>query len=154
MEAWEKSSSSFELKSKPLVGPLKEEVVKKIVSGNRILIFCDNDGTLVPIKEKPEYAFPSEETLKLLHQLSHYSFVTFTIVTGRPQSYCETYFSKHGLNIFAEHGAFFKNRSGHSVGGLQRSTSFSHPTGFLLSSKSSDLKTVALPTMESTGATE
>lgn len=109
LEAWQKSVSLSQLQTTFLKGHRRFEVIGEIVKGNRIFIFCDNDGTLTPIKSTPEQAIPDSEVIELVRSFTKLPFIYFTLVTGRPKNYCDMYFRDLPINIFAEHGSFFKS---------------------------------------------
>jgi trehalose-phosphatase len=57
------------------------KIIQKIKPGNKILLFLDYDGTLVPIKKKPELAVLHPRRRKVLESLSEKFFVS--VVSGR-----------------------------------------------------------------------
>jgi trehalose-phosphatase len=57
------------------------KIIQKIKPGNKILLFLDYDGTLVPIKKEPELAVLHPQRRKVLKSLSEKFFVS--VVSGR-----------------------------------------------------------------------
>jgi trehalose 6-phosphate synthase len=79
-------------------------------------ILTDLDGTLLPFASTPEGARPSDELLRLVHELSILPATTLVIVSGRPRGALEEYFpNPDKVLLVAEHGAW---RSG--PGGWER----------------------------------
>ncbi|NRA46470.1 MAG: bifunctional alpha,alpha-trehalose-phosphate synthase (UDP-forming)/trehalose-phosphatase [Oligoflexales bacterium] len=109
METWNKTSDLNRNRTSPLTGGRRSEIIEEIIKGKKIFIFSDNDGTLTPIRQSPEQAIPEEKTRQLISRIGRYPDVVFTLVTGRPREYCDTYFKDLPINIFAEHGSFFKD---------------------------------------------
>ena len=109
MDTWNKTSDLNRNRTAPLEGQKRTELINDIVKGKKIFIFSDNDGTLTPIRQNPEQAIPEEKTRQLISRIGRYPAVVFTLVTGRPREYCDTYFKNLPINIFAEHGSFFKD---------------------------------------------
>ncbi len=74
--------------------------------GEQELVFLtDFDGTLVPIKPKPELAILTESTRKLLAQLHKLPTVRVGVVTGRALSNIKRQVSLRGLWYLGNHGA-------------------------------------------------
>ncbi|RYF47701.1 MAG: hypothetical protein EOO27_36920, partial [Comamonadaceae bacterium] len=61
----------------------------RILASNpeRMTMFIDYDGTLVPIRSKPEEAVLDEETREALLELSSYSWLDLVIVSGRDSKF-------------------------------------------------------------------
>lgn len=70
-----------------------------------IAILCDLDGTLVPFARTPEDARPDPGAVDLIVSLAGLPNVTMAIVSGRPKSWLETFFSDPSVYLVAEHGA-------------------------------------------------
>ncbi len=73
------------------------------------VLFLDYDGTLVPIKERPELAVPDEALLPLLEEVGSKEQVVACVVSGRsPQFFHEHLLNRMGnVSVAANHGASF-----------------------------------------------
>jgi len=76
-------------------------------ASNRIF-FLDYDGTLSPIRTKPEDATPSRELIKLLTALSSDPNNYIYIISGRDRNFLQHWIGKLPIGLCAEHGAFIK----------------------------------------------
>ncbi len=74
------------------------------------VIFLDYDGTLVGFKANPLQAFPDEDLMDILDQLSSDPANRIVIVSGRKYETLEDWFGGMNIDIFAEHGAWQKLR--------------------------------------------
>ena len=73
-----------------------------------LAILTDLDGTLIPLAPTPEEAVPDPALLELLRSLTRLPGVQVIVVSGRPQTDLERYFSDPALWLVAEHGAWFR----------------------------------------------
>lgn len=108
--AWKEASGKNSLKSKQILGKVREDLVAKIRDTKKFCVFLDYDGTLTPIVNRPELAIPSDQLLQLLKKVCSVSNWEVTLVTGRGRDFCETYFSQLPMHIVAEHGGFYRSR--------------------------------------------
>jgi len=76
------------------------------------LLFLDYDGTLVPLAETPEQAYPDGEILKILDTLSGDPRNTVVIISGRERSVLERWFGALDVGLIAEHGIWNRDRGG------------------------------------------
>jgi trehalose 6-phosphate synthase/phosphatase len=97
-----------ELEQRILSAPMRERLVQDFRSASRRLVLCDYDGTLVPLRLRPEQARPSSELLATLDRLAAVSEVV--IVSGRPRATMEPWFGQLPLSLVAEHGAWIRER--------------------------------------------
>lgn len=79
------------------------KVFKKQYSG-KPNVFLDYDGTLVPIKEKPEEAVLNKAIRNKLNQLAKEK-LNIVVVSGRPSEFLSAQFNNSNLHLVAEHGA-------------------------------------------------
>ncbi|MFL5785816.1 MAG: bifunctional alpha,alpha-trehalose-phosphate synthase (UDP-forming)/trehalose-phosphatase [Bacteriovoracaceae bacterium] len=79
-----------------------------ILSGKRIVIFCDLDGTLAPISTLPSDVRLLPPTINILKQLSETN-AEFIVVSGRDQEFLEDQFLQNDFHfpMAACHGAYF-----------------------------------------------
>ncbi|MDJ0839840.1 MAG: bifunctional alpha,alpha-trehalose-phosphate synthase (UDP-forming)/trehalose-phosphatase [Acidobacteriota bacterium] len=110
LESWEDSMVREEASSLLLEGETLTDFIAHVSSARRVFLFLDNDGTMTPIASRPELAIPPESALNLLRAFGQVGRVTTTIVTGRPRSYCNEYFTNLPVNVVAEHGIFLWHR--------------------------------------------
>ncbi len=70
-------------------------------------ILTDLDGTLLPFASTPEGARPTDDLVRLVHELSTLPATTLAIVSGRPRGALEEYFpNPDKVLLVAEHGAW------------------------------------------------
>ncbi|MDD5067885.1 MAG: trehalose-phosphatase, partial [bacterium] len=79
-------------------------------SGNR-LILLDYDGTLVPFKDHPQKAVPSEDLIRILKDLCASSGNDVVIVSGRDRISLQNWLSGIPVGLVAEHGAWIKDKA-------------------------------------------
>ena len=91
----------FHKKPKPLF-KLWNEVEPAILSGKRLVLFFDYDGTLTPIVERPELAVMPEDMRDAVKQLSEKH--TVAIVSGRMRTEVERLVGIEGLFYAGSHG--------------------------------------------------
>jgi trehalose 6-phosphate synthase/phosphatase len=72
------------------------------------IFFLDYDGTLSPIRTKPEDATPSRELIKLLTSLSSDPHNFIYIISGRDRNFLQNWIGDLPIGLCAEHGAFIK----------------------------------------------
>lgn len=77
-------------------------------NAHKRLILLDYDGTLVPLKPRPEDAVPTEELLGLLKNLAADVSNHVVINSGRDHLTLDKWLGKLPLSFAAEHGAFYK----------------------------------------------
>jgi trehalose 6-phosphate synthase len=73
-----------------------------------LAILTDLDGTLIPLAPTPEEAVPDPALFELLRSLTRLPGVQVIVVSGRPQTDLERYFSDPAIWLVAEHGAWFR----------------------------------------------
>jgi len=74
------------------------------------MFFLDYDGTLAPIRTKPEDATPSRELMKLLTSLSSDPHNHIYIISGRDRTFLQHWVGKLPIGLSAEHGAFLRSK--------------------------------------------
>jgi len=95
--------------------PITEFLLDKIKQSNKIFLFLDFDGTLVPIAPKPELAKPNQEILNLLGRLCANPNLRVAIVSGRSLSELEMFLPVPGLILVGVHGAEVKVPTSHGL---------------------------------------
>lgn len=104
------------LQSKFLERKLSQEIKKQIVNdykkSRNCLFLLDYDGTLIEFAEKPEKAQPDYELLKQLDALSRATNNEVVIISGRDKDTLDKWFGSLNLGLIAEHGVWYKERSG------------------------------------------
>jgi len=111
LDSWNQYVEHGQPHSAKLIGATRREMIRRLSSGERMFIFLDNDGTLVPIAARPEMAIPQERLRECLRGFEDLGNAEVTIVTGRPRSYLDQYFAELPVNLVAEHGAFIRQRN-------------------------------------------
>ncbi|UCG29152.1 MAG: bifunctional alpha,alpha-trehalose-phosphate synthase (UDP-forming)/trehalose-phosphatase [candidate division WOR-3 bacterium] len=95
---------------------LNPEISRRIIgdchrSRNRLLLL-DYDGTLVSFVSEPSKATPDREITNTLRKLSADPKNTVVIVSGRDRKTLESWFGTLGLGMIAEHGVWYREKSG------------------------------------------
>jgi len=76
------------------------------------LILLDYDGTLVPFTDDPQKAYPDEDLLRLLEDLTTDDKNDVTIISGRNSVTLLTWLGHLHLNLISEHGAGLRLKNG------------------------------------------
>ena len=100
-----KESSS---KVKLVTTSISSRILESYRKSKKRLLLLDYDGTLVGFNDNPDNVIPSKALLKLLNNLSNHDGTDVVIMSGRPYSFLEKYFSNLNLILVAEHGLYFK----------------------------------------------
>jgi trehalose 6-phosphate synthase/phosphatase len=82
------------------------DVLAELDPGRRgaLSLVLDYDGTLVPLKPRPEEAWPDDEILRLLATLAGLPEVTVHVTSGRRRDDLERWLGHLPLGLHAEHG--------------------------------------------------
>ncbi|KAI5170582.1 trehalose 6-phosphate synthase/phosphatase [Nematocida sp. LUAm3] len=83
---------------------------KSYNEANKRLILLDYDGTLTEIVPNPRDAKPTPEILSLLKGLTEDKRNKVFLVTGRGKEEAEEWFKEINIDIYAEHGAYKKEK--------------------------------------------
>lgn len=83
---------------------LRDKVLRKIKSHNKIILFLDYDGTLTPIKKIPSLAVLSNKKIYTLKNLMKNKFILPVIITGREYNDIKKILLLPGLIIASNHG--------------------------------------------------
>jgi len=108
IEMWDHHNQEGLVTTKHLTHNQQLRLLAQIKSADRVFLFLDYDGTLAPIKDRPELAIPDSQLDELMSNLKLFPNLITSIVTGRPQDFCDQYLGTYGVHIVAEHGAFIK----------------------------------------------
>ena len=108
MEMWDHHSQEGLVNTKYLSYNQQLRLLAQIKSSDRVFLFLDYDGTLAPIKDRPELAIPDKQLDDVMATLNKFPNLITSIVTGRPQEFCDMYLTGYNTHIIAEHGAFMK----------------------------------------------
>lgn len=93
---------------KRLTDSLVDSVKSEFDAASRRLIILDYDGTLVPIRKRPEQASPTVELIEVLKRLTADSDNHVVINSGRDYTTLENWLGMLPLAMAAEHGAYYK----------------------------------------------
>jgi trehalose 6-phosphate synthase/phosphatase len=82
------------------------DILAELDRGRRgpLSLILDYDGTLVPLKARPEEAWPDDEILRLLATLAGLPEVTVHVTSGRRRDDLERWLGHLPLGLHAEHG--------------------------------------------------
>jgi trehalose 6-phosphate synthase/phosphatase len=95
----------------PAAGKIDELVTMlraAVVSGKRVALFLDYDGTLREIEREPQAASPNLAVRELLDGLRDRPQLHVTEVSGRKSDDLETWFGDYPFALIAEHGALLR----------------------------------------------
>lgn len=81
-----------------------QNILRRLKSSSRIILFLDYDGTLVPFMENPSSAVLSEHMEMLLSDVNNSKIGCVFIVTGRAYSSINKIFRIKGITIVSNHG--------------------------------------------------
>ena len=91
-----------------------DEVVRRFHEAEQRVLLLDYDGTLVPLEQRPELAWPRPELLDLLGRLGQLPRTEVHVVSGRPRDVLETWLGELSIGLHAEHGLWSRDpESGH-----------------------------------------
>lgn len=108
IKMWEHHDQDNMKSSLPLIENQQEDLIKSLCSKKRIFLFLDYDGTLAPIRQRPELALPDKNLDAVMESLDACPQIKVSIVTGRPKDFCEKYLTRYQVSFVAEHGSFLK----------------------------------------------
>lgn len=91
-----------------LAGRLKQTQLAKYEKAAKRLLLLDYDGTLVSFKSKPEQARPDKGLMQLLKGLTSDPKNRVVVISGRDQESLSEWLAGTGVDLVAEHGAWFK----------------------------------------------
>ncbi|HSX05802.1 MAG TPA: bifunctional alpha,alpha-trehalose-phosphate synthase (UDP-forming)/trehalose-phosphatase [Candidatus Saccharimonadales bacterium] len=80
-------------------------------AAKRLLIF-DYDGTLSPLRKRPEEAVPTDKVLQLLRYLGSEPKNDVLLISGRSRQDLQEWFGDLPIALAAEHGALFRRAGG------------------------------------------
>ena len=98
------------LKSKILSSAERNTLELNYADSRKNLFLIDYDGTLVPFSRKPRHAVPDDDLIQLLNDLCADPRNTVALISGRDCESLQKWFGDLELNIFAEHGVWFKEK--------------------------------------------
>lgn len=107
IQSWQNHDQASHIPSVPLKDKVEEALVSE-VSQSKVFLFLDYDGTLAPIRTRPEQAVPDQALFELMERLKRSEHIIPAIVTGRPSDFCEQHLVEFGIPIASEHGAFIR----------------------------------------------
>jgi trehalose 6-phosphate synthase/phosphatase len=91
--------------------PIAETLKAKYKSAKKRCVLLDYDGTLSPITRLPGDAYPSEDLMDYLKQISSDEKNEVFIISGRDSDTLQKWLGHLPLNFVAEHGAFIKYKN-------------------------------------------
>lgn len=95
-----------------LSGELTDKLKSEFKHASKRYILLDYDGCLRDLEPHPELAAPTSEIHKLLGKLILLPDTEVYLVSGRSKADMENWFGKSGVNIIAEHGAWYRKYLG------------------------------------------
>lgn len=91
---------------KTLTATRIEKIRQCYSSAKSRLILLDYDGTLTPFSKKPHLSAPSRALIELLERLTMDKKNVVCVISGRDRHTLQTWLSKTGCTLVAEHGAW------------------------------------------------
>lgn len=101
-------AKNLELRDKVISKETAEEIKRNYCKASKRLILLDYDGTLTPIKARPEEATPASQIIDLLRELTNDPANNVVINSGRDHQTLERWLGKTSVSFAAEHGGFYK----------------------------------------------
>lgn len=89
-----------------------QQLVDTFQQAQQRLLFLDYDGTLSPFKMEPTEAYPDQELLDILQDLTSDAKNQVVIVSGRDRKTLEKWLGHLPVDIIAEHGVWSRKRGG------------------------------------------
>ncbi|HCE58864.1 MAG TPA: bifunctional alpha,alpha-trehalose-phosphate synthase (UDP-forming)/trehalose-phosphatase [Prolixibacteraceae bacterium] len=99
---------NFLLQNKKIDIKSLKQIIEQYKRAKKRLLILDYDGTLVPIMKLPELAIPEDQLMQTLKALAADKRNSVVISSGRDADFLDKWFGELGLNLAAEHGAFYK----------------------------------------------
>jgi trehalose 6-phosphate synthase/phosphatase len=99
-------------RARTLAGKNKISLLQRYRSSNSRALLLDYDGTLVPFSDNPKAARPDSELIELVKVLSENVANDLVIISGRPRSQLDEWFSALPVVLIAEHGVWLKDKLG------------------------------------------
>jgi len=90
-----------------LVAPRLADLLERVQTARTVFFFIDYDGTLVPLRDKPEQAVPTDDVLALINDLDGTPGFHVSVVSGRDRDFLTTHLPDH-VRVVAEHGALVR----------------------------------------------
>jgi len=81
----------------------------RLASAEKLVVFLDYDGTLVPLVDDPDAAIPDAALLEILGRLTRRPGVAVDVVSGRTPEWLERTFASLPLGLHAEHGTWSRS---------------------------------------------
>ena len=86
---------------------LHDQIKRSLRKKKKLFMFLDYDGTLVPIKQRPEEAVFSRTEKEAIFELAEKKSIQMIIVSGRPKGFLRSQFRDIPVHMCAEHGALY-----------------------------------------------
>jgi len=83
-------------------------IAERLAASPRVVLALDYDGTLVPIRERPDLAKPDSALITLLSELSRLSGVVVHVVSGRTRDSIAEWLGELTIGLVAEHGFWMR----------------------------------------------
>lgn len=90
----------------------RDQILRDSEESETRLILLDYDGTLVPFSDHPRKAFPGEDVIPMLRDLTGIPGNEVVIVSGRDKETLEQWLGSLDIGLIAEHGVWVKERGG------------------------------------------
>jgi trehalose 6-phosphate phosphatase len=112
------------------IAEIVDNIEARLSAAERISLFLDFDGTLVPIEPDPRSPRPDQATVDILKKLAGWEFLVTTIISGRAVEDLYSrirvegiiYVGNHGLEIFGRNLHFVEATAWDRRGELERLT--------------------------------
>lgn len=101
-----------ELGARLLIKGTEKQIISEYHRAKRRLLLLDYDGTLIPLKTKPEDASPDDSLRNLLQDLTEVVNSEVVLISGRDRGTLDDWLGSLNLTLVAEHGAWIKKRRG------------------------------------------
>lgn len=84
------------------------EILERFRKSKKRIFFLDYDGTLVNFEDKPDQAWPDEELLDLIRNVSELRDTKVVLISGRDKESLGSWWKDLNVDLVAEHGVWLK----------------------------------------------
>lgn len=84
------------------------EILERFRKSKKRIFFLDYDGTLVNFADKPDQAWPDEELLELIRNVSELKNTKVVLISGRDKESLGSWWKDLDVDLVAEHGVWLK----------------------------------------------
>jgi trehalose 6-phosphate synthase/phosphatase len=87
---------------------VEEEILERFRKSKKRIFFLDYDGTLVNFADKPNQAWPDQELMELIKNVSELNNTKVVLISGRDKESLGSWWKNLSVDLVAEHGVWLK----------------------------------------------